>query len=215
MTEAEWLACNDPEEMYFQVVNPLKSSQRRMDMFCLACARAVLHLIENEDATRAFEWLEEHPGQRHLPKSGEGVWQLFQGHARGLYDAHHQRASGVGGRAVHVAYDLWADWYEYAFPNLCELFTAYPTPSAKDPHIYLPAIMRDIFGNPFQHATINPMWLTWNGGTVCRIAQAIYDDRAFDRMPILADALEDAGCDNADILTHCRSGSSDACAAAG
>ena len=40
--------------------------------------------------------------------------------------------------------------------------------------------------------------------TVINLAQAIYDDRAFDRMPILADALEDAGCDNADILAHCR-----------
>ena len=46
--------------------------------------------------------------------------------------------------------------------------------------------------------------MAWNAGTVRRIAQAIYDDRAFDRMPILADALEDAGCDNADILNHCR-----------
>ena len=40
---------------------------------------------------------------------------------------------------------------------------------------------------------------------VVKIAQGIYDERAFDRLPILADALEDAGCDNADILAHLRS----------
>jgi hypothetical protein len=67
-------------------------------------------------------------------------------------------------------------------------------------------VLRDIIGNPFRSATIRPDWLAWNDGTVRRIAQAIYDERAFDRMPILADALEDAGCDNADILNHCRNG---------
>ena len=46
--------------------------------------------------------------------------------------------------------------------------------------------------------------LAWNDGTVAKIAQAIHDERAFKRMPILADALEDAGCDNADMLRHCR-----------
>ena len=44
----------------------------------------------------------------------------------------------------------------------------------------------------------------WNHGTVARIAQAIHDERAFDRLPILADALEEAGCQDADILGHCR-----------
>ena len=52
--------------------------------------------------------------------------------------------------------------------------------------------------------TVDPSWLTWNDGTVPKIAHAIYDNRDFDRMPVLADALEDAGCDNADILNHCR-----------
>src|SRR5581483_3643837 len=47
-------------------------------------------------------------------------------------------------------------------------------------------------------------WLTWNDSLVRRLAQAIYDERAFDRLPILADALEEAGCTNADILNHCR-----------
>ena len=62
-------------------------------------------------------------------------------------------------------------------------------------------LLRDIFGNPFRPVTLNPAWRT---GNVTALAQSIYDDRAFDRMPILADALEDAGCDNADILNHCR-----------
>jgi hypothetical protein len=39
---------------------------------------------------------------------------------------------------------------------------------------------------------------------VVRLAQGIYEDRAFDRLPVLADALEEAGCDNAEILSHCR-----------
>ena len=67
------------------------------------------------------------------------------------------------------------------------------------------ALLRDIFGLlPFRPVTITPAWLAWNAGTVVRLAQGIYDDRAFDRLPILADALEEAGCHDADILAHCR-----------
>ena len=62
-------------------------------------------------------------------------------------------------------------------------------------------LFRDIFGNPFRPVTLNPAWRTANA---VALAQSIYDDRAFERMPILADALEDADCDNADILEHCR-----------
>jgi len=66
------------------------------------------------------------------------------------------------------------------------------------------AILRDIFGNPLRQVAVDPFWLSWNGGTVVKLAQGIYDERAFDRLPILADALEDAGCDSDDILTHLR-----------
>ena len=62
-------------------------------------------------------------------------------------------------------------------------------------------LLRDIFGNPFRPVSFLPEWRT---STVLSLAQGIYSDRAFDRMPILADALQDSGCDNEDILNHCR-----------
>jgi len=65
-------------------------------------------------------------------------------------------------------------------------------------------LLRDILGNPFRPTAVDPAWLAWNAGTIVSLAQAIYDDRAFDRLPILADALEEAGCHDADILAHCR-----------
>jgi len=62
-------------------------------------------------------------------------------------------------------------------------------------------LLRDIFDNPFRPITVDPAWQT---ETVVALANSIYTDRAFDRMPILADALEEAGCDHADVLAHCR-----------
>jgi hypothetical protein len=64
-----------------------------------------------------------------------------------------------------------------------------------------PGLLRDIFGNPFRPVTLDPSWLT---SPVRQLAKGIYSDRAFDRMPILADALQDAGCDNEDELNHLR-----------
>ena len=65
------------------------------------------------------------------------------------------------------------------------------------------ALLREMVGNRFRVMTANSAWPT---STVTSLAQALYTDRAFDRMPIIADALEDAGCSNQDILQHCRSG---------
>lgn len=88
-------------------------------------------------------------------------------------------------------------------------------------------LLRDIFGNPFRpvRVCLTPQecyyanrcenerdcpieslecWMAWNDGTVRRLAQSIYSERQFENLPILADALEEAGCCNQDILAHCR-----------
>jgi hypothetical protein len=65
-------------------------------------------------------------------------------------------------------------------------------------------LLRHIVGNPFRTVRLDPAWLCWNDGIVGKLAQAIYDERAFDRMPVLGDALEEASCTNEAILSHCR-----------
>jgi hypothetical protein len=65
-------------------------------------------------------------------------------------------------------------------------------------------VVRDILQNPFRPAKLDASWLRWNDGTVAKIAQAIYDDGRFDRMPILADPLEESGCTESAMLAHCR-----------
>jgi hypothetical protein len=67
-------------------------------------------------------------------------------------------------------------------------------------------ILRDLVGNPFAPAaTLDEDWLQWHDGAVARLAQGIYEERAFERMPVLGDALPEAGCRDDDVLDHCRS----------
>jgi hypothetical protein len=67
--------------------------------------------------------------------------------------------------------------------------------------MYQAALLRDLFGNPYHSVTFSPSWRT---DTSVAIATQMYDARNFSAMPILADALQDAGCDSTDILDHCR-----------
>jgi hypothetical protein len=66
------------------------------------------------------------------------------------------------------------------------------------------SLLRCICGNFYRPATIDPVWLTWHDGLLVSMARKMYDSRDFTDMPVLADALEEAGCTNQDILNHCR-----------
>ena len=89
--------------------------------------------------------------------------------------------------AAHAAADDAGDWYT--------------AESMKAERAGQAVLIRDVFGNPFRPVSRDPSWLT---SDVVALANGLEADRAFDRLPILADALEDAGCDSAEVLTHCR-----------
>jgi hypothetical protein len=101
----------------------------------------------------------------------------------------HPRATEASAWAAAAAADSRASFGERLRQTRPDLYAS------------LAELLRDVMGNPFRPVSIDPSWMT---PAVLRLAQGIYDDRAFDRLPILADALEDAGCTNAEVLEHCR-----------
>src|SRR5262249_46650189 len=68
------------------------------------------------------------------------------------------------------------------------------------------SIFRDIIGTPFRSIALAPSWLAWHGGLIVSMARQMYDSRDFTDMLVMADALEESGCQDQDILGHCRSG---------
>jgi hypothetical protein len=75
------------------------------------------------------------------------------------------------------------------------------TPKDAEHVLQVAFVLDDLFGNPFRPVTLDPAWRTPG---VIALARTIYADPAFNRMPELADALEQAGCISLDILAHCR-----------
>jgi hypothetical protein len=202
MTEAEWLACaDDPRGMLGRLTRPISGRKLRL-LLCGYCRRFG-HLLSDPRIPRAVEVCERFVDDRRATRG-----ELTEVNAAALAACNDlerlkpfesilalcatmatlESLTGrdVGGlaaippRSWEVSYDAWRS-------TQCDLF-------------------RELFGNPFRVASADLSWLTWNDGTIRKLARAIYDGHAFDRLPVLADALEDAGCTNADILAHCRSG---------
>jgi hypothetical protein len=132
------------------------------------------------------------------------VWHLLpDGRIRAAVELSERHADGLASREeVEAAWDA----AEAAVPEGAVLLPVYAALEADAERAAQCPLLRDIFGNPFRPVPLHPAWLAWNDGTVPKLAQAIYEERAFDRLPVLGDALEEAGCTDADILSHCRSG---------
>jgi hypothetical protein len=95
---------------------------------------------------------------------------------------------------------LWCASVAKLDPGLPSAAVQPVTPDPEASALYA-HFLRELHGNPFRPVAADPSWLT---STVVVLARQMYESRDFSAMPILADALQDAGCDNDDILNHCR-----------
>jgi hypothetical protein len=190
MTEAEWLESTDPLDLILFLER--KPDERKLRLFAAACCRLIWHHLADERLRTAV-----------------GVAERF---ADGLASDGERMAAAdlvtgavLGGENGGDTSARFAVLYTVAH-GLDTVSACDAAALSGNEYPAQASLLHDIFGNPFRPVSLDPAWLAWNAGTVRKMGQAIYDDRAFDQLPILADALEEAGCANRDILDHCRSG---------
>lgn len=205
MTESEWLLVSDPGKALEAV--RATASERKLRYFACACCRRLWHIVGRDchtlcETTERFadRQANEDELRTAAEEAHDSDWTaaLAFEEAASLEDIH----SSAGGAAGNAA---------YAFADAA---THYPGFPETDPDFALALrsekrvqcqYVRDIFGNPFRPTpTLDPAWRRWHDGTVAKLAQRMYDSRDFTAMPVLADALEEAGCSSRDILEHCR-----------
>lgn len=204
MTEMGWVTATDPMPGVEWLLKR-KGSKRKLRLFAVACCRRIWHLLNDERSRQAVDKTElfadgliSH-SEQSLALEGASAANSGGGYS-----------NAVG--AVALTAELWLNPSpELSYSPLTASYSAAWATSeaqhATTDAIYLEerkahvSLLRDIFGNPFRPITLDHSWLT---STVLALANGIYEKRAFDRMPILADALQDAGCDNENILNHCR-----------
>lgn len=219
------LGTNYPRVEDVETFPDCKGSNRKLRLFACACYDRIRHVLPNRVAQAAVEVAERFADGVgtveelqlatavvwDLLEELEGRWRASQGAERiALGPTHEALALAfqvVRPEAPKAAY--------YASSNAYLAFAAIVNPGAassdnnfsKSRSIQARVqtdILRCVFGNPFRPAIMAPAVLACNGGTMGKVARTIYDERAFDRLPELACALVDAGCDDAGILGHCR-----------
>jgi len=208
--EATWLNTNELRALLEHLRGQVKARQLRL--FGCDCCRRFWHLFTDDRCRRAVELAERYvddptqrePFQASLEGARHAIEETF-GPLNYLRAHLEQMLTSDSSASIAVLFLAWRMEGE-AFQDTIALapYAASRRPGEAERKRQCD-VLRDIVVNPFwARPAIDLSWLRWNDGTIPRIAQGIYEERAFDRMPILADSLLDAGCDNEDILAHCR-----------
>ena len=205
MTEAEWDACADPKPMLEFLEGKL--SDRKLRLFAVACSQRIGRWLVDERGWTAINVADRFADG--LATEEERVAAQCAAHADAIYDP---EMEGILLSLTCAAYTLYipanqAAHATFAYGTLvCQSGLRVPEAIAakSTERVALASLLRCIVGSLFHPIAVDASWLAWNDGTVHKLAQAIYNDRAHERLPLLADALEDAGCTDAAILSHCR-----------
>jgi hypothetical protein len=175
VTEAEWLACDDPTPMLEHLRG--KAGDRRLRLFACACCRGASKILMGGPEYATLETAE---------RFADGLAR-----AEELARANDADASDLAGLVTEP--DGWAaaaaTWITFMRIE----------PLADRDGVRL---LRCVFGNPFRPVGFDP---AWRSITAVAVANLMYESRDFGALPVLADALQDAGCEHPDVLEHCRS----------
>jgi hypothetical protein len=195
ITEADWLASTDPQRMLGYLRG--RASDRKLRLFTVACCRRIWHRLEDERSREAVLVAERFADglatERERSSAADRALMAVD------VNAPRNHPDAVWGLAVEAERcAAYADprEVESQVRNGRSCFS--PKSSILNAHCDL---LRDIFGNQFHSRTIHP---GWRSQRVLELARVIYTERSFDKMPLLCDALEQAGCSDPATLAHCR-----------
>jgi hypothetical protein len=193
MTAEEWDASRAPRKMFTHIRE--NTNPRKLRLFTCACCRAVWDRLKNKECRRGVEVAERFADGEVSDRTRRDA---------------QRRVSAVldvrGKRDLLRLCASWAltkkdGWYAHFAAEVASHNTLCVV---KGPRIQRTQadLLRCIFGNPLRdEVKFDKQWRT---DTVVSLAKTMYDSRDFGAMPILADALQDAGCTDDRVLNHCR-----------
>jgi hypothetical protein len=207
MTEGEWLNATDPQTMLEFLEGSGWPSERKLRLFAVACCRRLPEAATYGRARKALEVAERYADGsatlQELREVGEAAWKG----ARWTRD-------GTRSAAVAASQACSSAVETHSFLTCVNVLCNHAAPgfspasrvALREERAALAALLRDLFGPlPFREVEADLAWLTWNDGIVQRLAEGIYAERRFEDMGVLADALEEAGCESEEVLAHLRS----------
>jgi hypothetical protein len=208
MTEAEWFACSDPSRMLPALGT--RGTDRKLRLLLVACARRVLPPAPDLDMLNALDAAERYAdgvaSKTELARARRALntghtarvtrwFPLYVLHVRSVPAWHAARDAVTRGAKEGLQCSAWSTTRRKNRGGGTVM--TYP-----DQELAAQAdLVRDIFCNPFRTVAFDPSWRT---SDVVSLARHIYDTREYEKLPVLADALEDAGCHDGDVLAHCR-----------
>jgi hypothetical protein len=225
MTEAEWLACTDPEPMLKFLKG--KASDRKLRLFTCACCRRASNVLDEhiqtavelaernvDEPTALSIWavaemeprLKDHRASQPLVMELPPWWDVVITMLSGQTEAVKRLVIRIDNSIQRRANDTHAALRAAPGDEIRAARAAWAVAvAAKTQEQTLQCrLLRCIIGNPFCPIILDSAWLTWHDGLLVSMARLMYESRDFTDMPILADALEEAGCTDQEMLWHCR-----------
>ncbi len=196
MTEDRWLRCAMPKPLLDFL--GVKANARKMRLFACALCRSVWDILLDKRSRTAIRKLEDYAddlGNEQLRLDAYNIANAA------FLDAPYSYNNPNWSAACAVVCAASPDTPPNLYGNFESAVNASRGLDGSAIRRLETDTLRELFGNPFRPVAFNPEWLT---DTVLMLARQMYKSREFSAMPILADALQDAGCDNDDVLNHCR-----------
>lgn len=203
MTEGQWRRCADPVPM-LAFLSGLTTG-RKLRLFAVACARRAAHVFPDDRLARALD-AAERLADRVIDRS---EWEAAEGGVRAARSetdpvTDPRRWDAVTAAVIAVSHAATSEHADQLAVNTAVAAARAARPpggAAVDEDATHANLVREVFEYPLRPVAFSPQWRT---STAVALAAQVYAARDFSVMPVLADALQDAGCESKPVLEHCR-----------